>query len=90
MPMIIIIISRTWVDAQLVTDLCGESYQCAYDYSTTLSKEILCLGIRKIIFLLLLRYFFLTIKIFKKKLLLLLLKLFYKFVFEKARINLKI
>jgi len=29
----------TWVDAKKVEDLCGDSYQCKYDYSTTLSKE---------------------------------------------------
>jgi len=29
----------TWVDADLVEDMCGESYQCRYDYSTTLNKE---------------------------------------------------
>ena len=29
----------TWVDAQLVEETCGESYQCKYDYSTTLSRE---------------------------------------------------
>lgn len=29
----------TWVDSELVEEICGESYQCKYDYSTTLSKE---------------------------------------------------
>jgi len=29
----------TWVDADLVDDFCGDSYQCKYDYSTTLSRE---------------------------------------------------
>merc|ERR1719334_1511778 len=29
----------TWVDADLVADICGDSYQCKYDYSTTLNKE---------------------------------------------------
>jgi len=29
----------TWVDADKVSDLCGDSYQCKYDYSTTLSAE---------------------------------------------------
>ena len=27
------------MDAQLVEETCGESYQCKYDYSTTLSRE---------------------------------------------------
>ena len=30
---------RTWVNAQLVEETCGESYQCKYDYATTLSRE---------------------------------------------------
>ena len=30
---------RTWVDANLVAEVCGESYQCKYDYSTSLSRE---------------------------------------------------
>ena len=30
---------RTWVNAKLVDDTCGESYQCKYDYSTSLSRE---------------------------------------------------
>ena len=30
---------RTWVNAQLVEETCGESYQCKYDYSTSLSRE---------------------------------------------------
>lgn len=29
----------TWVDADIVEATCGESYQCKYDYSTTLSRE---------------------------------------------------
>jgi len=29
----------TWVSDELVRDLCGDSYQCQYDYATTLSKE---------------------------------------------------
>lgn len=29
----------TWVDANLVAEVCGESYQCKYDYSTTLNME---------------------------------------------------
>jgi len=29
----------TWVDANLVAEVCGESYQCKYDYSTSLSRE---------------------------------------------------
>eukprot|EP00096_Caligus_rogercresseyi_P016873 TRINITY_DN996_c0_g2_i3.p1 TRINITY_DN996_c0_g2~~TRINITY_DN996_c0_g2_i3.p1 ORF type:complete len:1255 (-),score=221.80 TRINITY_DN996_c0_g2_i3:184-3948(-) len=29
----------TWVDMDLAIDTCGESYQCKYDYATTLSKE---------------------------------------------------
>jgi len=29
----------TWVDSKIVDNVCGESYQCKYDYSTTLSKE---------------------------------------------------
>ena len=29
----------TWVSDELVKDLCGDSYQCQYDYATTLSKE---------------------------------------------------
>jgi len=29
----------TWVNAKLVDDTCGESYQCKYDYSTSLSRE---------------------------------------------------
>ncbi len=32
-------IDRTWVDEDLVEQTCGESYQCKYDYSTTLSRE---------------------------------------------------
>ena len=32
-------ICRTWVSDELVKDLCGDSYQCQYDYATTLSKE---------------------------------------------------
>ena len=30
---------RTWVDADKVDAVCGESYQCKYDYSTTLNME---------------------------------------------------
>ena len=30
---------RTWVDAEKVEQVCGESYQCKYDYSTTLNQE---------------------------------------------------
>lgn len=29
----------TWVTDELVRDFCGDSYQCKYDYATTLSKE---------------------------------------------------
>ena len=29
----------TWVDAQLVEETCGESYQCKFTYSTSLSRE---------------------------------------------------
>lgn len=29
----------TWVDSTLVEETCGESYQCKYDYSTSLSRE---------------------------------------------------
>ena len=35
----LISISRTWVTDELVRDFCGDSYQCKYDYATTLSKE---------------------------------------------------
>ena len=31
--------SRTWVDADKVDAVCGESYQCKYDYSTSLNME---------------------------------------------------
>lgn len=31
---------RTWVDEDMVESMCGESYQCKYDYSTSLSREI--------------------------------------------------
>lgn len=34
-----LLFNRTWVDAQLVEETCGESYQCKYDYSTSLSRE---------------------------------------------------
>ena len=27
------------MDADIVAQTCGESYQCTYDYSTTLSRE---------------------------------------------------
>jgi len=29
----------TWTNADMVAEFCGESYQCKYDYSTTLSEE---------------------------------------------------
>ena len=29
----------TWVDADKVDAVCGESYQCKYDYSTSLNME---------------------------------------------------
>jgi len=29
----------TWVSDELVRDFCGNSYQCKYDYATTLSRE---------------------------------------------------
>lgn len=29
----------TWVNAKMVDDTCGESYQCKFDYSTSLSRE---------------------------------------------------
>ena len=32
-------ICRTWVNAEMVDKICGDSYQCKYDYSTTLSDE---------------------------------------------------
>ena len=35
----LIIFFSTWVDADIVDAFCGESYQCKYDYSTTLSQE---------------------------------------------------
>ena len=31
--------SRTWVDEDMVDSTCGESYQCKFDYSVTLSRE---------------------------------------------------
>ena len=39
MLMMTLDICRTWVSDELVKDLCGDSYQCQYDYATTLSKE---------------------------------------------------
>ena len=30
---------RTWVNADLVKQICGDSVECIYDYSTTLSQE---------------------------------------------------
>lgn len=30
---------RTWVDKNLVEATCGESIECQYDYSVTLSRE---------------------------------------------------
>ena len=31
--------SRSWVDDDLVAAVCGESYQCKFDFVTTLSRE---------------------------------------------------
>ena len=33
------LVCRTWVNADLVKQICGDSVECIYDYSTTLSQE---------------------------------------------------